>query len=111
MKKEDAEDFFAEIFYGKHHIPSELKPWGDGWQLNYYGDFTTFDFNNLTRAVFLAHDRCIRFGITSSGPRMIRLVIHQRNKRIGSVMERHPTIEEALADWRIKHPADTIKWG
>lgn len=33
LKKEDAISFFSELFYGEHHIPSELKNCGNGWSV------------------------------------------------------------------------------
>lgn len=110
MTKEEAIDFFAHLFRGKHHIPqSGVKPYGQGWCVNHYGDLATFDFDMLTRFVFLAHDRCCRASVLSSGPRMVKLAIWQRNTRTGSMFERHPTIEHALASWREANPAPSAQ--
>jgi len=111
MTYEEARDFFGTLFCGTHHIPAKIKPWGDGWELNYYEDLATFDFNRLTHAVFLAHDRCVRFSIEPSGPRMIRLIVHKRSCREGRIFERHPTIETALADWRKDYPLEEDNHG
>ena len=100
---EDAEDFFSEIYFGKHHLPGKLKPYGEGWCVNHYGELATFDFDMLTRIVFLAHDRCMRVSIENSGPRMVKIVLWQRAGRKGSIYERHPTIEDSLEVWRKKH--------
>ena len=100
MPLEEAESFFSRIYLGKHHIPSKIHPYGQGWCVNHYGDLSTFDFNTLTRLVFHAHDQCVRVEIGQSGPRMVKIAIHKRTSRTGSMFERHPTIEEALADWR-----------
>jgi hypothetical protein len=107
--KSEAGDFFAELFYGWHHIPSGgLHKFGEGWCVNYYGDFSTFDFNYLTRFVFLCHDRCYRGSIMQSGPGMIKLVIWKRDKREGRMFERHPTLEEAFNNWREKHISEKL---
>lgn len=101
MPRETAVAFFAKLFHGEHHLPAEVKPWGRGWIISAHPSrFATFDFNDLTRLVLLAHDRCIRVEINSGGPGRIRIAVHQRDTREGSMMERHPTIEEALAYWR-----------
>ena len=96
----EAENFFSELYFGKHHIPGKIKPFGPGWELNHYGELATFDFSMLTRLVFLAHDKCVRVSIMNSGPGMIKIVLYQRSRRDGYVFERHPTIENALKDWR-----------
>jgi hypothetical protein len=108
MTKKEAIDFFAHLFRGEHHIPgSGVKAIGDqGWCVNHYGDLSTFDFDMLTRFVFLAHDRCCRASVMSSGPRMVKLAIWQRHTRTGSTTERHPTLEAALASWREHNPSE-----
>lgn len=105
---EIAEEFFGELYYGKHHIPGKIKPWGTGWCVNHYGSLATFDFDELTRLVFLSHDRCIRAEIQNSGPRMVKICIWQREGREGGISERHPTIKEALSKWREKHSEKVI---
>lgn len=103
MSEQDAIDFFAVLYYGKHHFTSKIKPFGHGWSMNHYGDVASFDFNFLTRLVFLAHDRCIRTSIMQGGPGGVKIAIHQR-VREGGMAERHPTINQALETWREKHP-------
>lgn len=91
-------EFLADLFCGWHHITGKLHEWGDGIRLNtsQVWGFATFDFDKLTRAVVMAHDRMIRFEICPSGPGMLGLVLHKRHKRNGRMFERHPTIEEAI---------------
>lgn len=102
MLFKEAEKFFSELYFGKHRLPGKIKKYGQGWEINHYGELATFDFNNLTRLIFLAHDKCIRVSVMSSGPRMVKIALHKRDTRTGSIMERHPTIENALKDWREK---------
>lgn len=64
---------------------------------------STFDGDSLTRLVFLAHDHAIRVDLHSEAMKSITLMLHPR-PRDGSVMKRHPTIEEALAAHRRFHP-------
>ena len=81
---QEAEDFLSDFYLGKHHIPSKIH-----------------EFDDLTRLVFLAHDRCVRVEIGNSGPGMIKIIIHKRHHRDGQPSyERHPTIETALKTWR-----------
>jgi len=102
MDKEKAEDFFSILYRGKHHLPSKVKPFGEGWSILYYGDIATYDFNFLTRLVFLAHDKCIRASVMQGGPGRIKIALHQRGGREGNMYNRHPTIESALEKWRLK---------
>ena len=96
-------EFLCWIYRGAHHVQtSRIKPCGDdGIEINtsYTGQFATFDFNGLTRAVVYAHDKAIRFCIESSGPGMLRLFVHKR-QRDGEFHERHPTLEAHAADIR-----------
>lgn len=98
--------FLAILFRGDHHIPGEVKPHGRGIKINAksYG-FATYDFDQLTRAVFLAHDMCVRLEINPSGPGMLKLCMWKRHLREGQMHERHPTIEGALESWRSNNPA------
>lgn len=91
-------EFLSQLFLGWHHIHGKLHEWGDGIKLNtsQTGSFATFDFDGLTRAVVMAHDRMIRLEISPSGPGMLGLICHKRHCREGRVYERHPTIEEAI---------------
>ena len=100
---EDAELFFDKLFMGKHHIPGKIKPYGEGWTVSHYGDMSTYDFDMLTRLVFLSHDMCMRSSVMQSGPRMVKIAVWKRIRE-GSMSQRHPTIEEALTRWRNSFP-------
>jgi hypothetical protein len=108
MAYEEAVDFFSVIFHGKHHIHGDVKPFGRGWKVNAYsGHFATFDFDNLTRLVFLCHDRCVRAEIVQGGPGRIGIAIWKRHGRNSPIYDSHPTIKTALINWRTKHPEPT----
>ena len=107
MKKEAAVEFLAELFGGEHHIPGKVKPFGPGWCVSMNGDLSTFDFDGLTRLVFLAHDRCVRAAVMHSGPRMIKIVLHPRTNRDGHMYERHPTLCDAISTWRERYKEPT----
>lgn len=108
MNNQRAVDFFSEMFYGEHHIPSAVKPFGAGWSVLFAGDISTFDFNFMTRLVFLSHDWCIRSSIMQGGPGTVKICIWQR-VRGGGMTERHPTIEDALIEWRKKHAPEELE--
>lgn len=100
MTKEEALDFFAALFYGEHHIPSEVKECGYGWQISSnYTRLATFDYNDLTRLVVLAHDRCIRAEVYSRGMNRTVIQIHKR-QRNDSLTKGHPSIEEHIKSIR-----------
>lgn len=112
MTKEEAEDFFSVLYFGKHHIPGDVKPFGRGWKINAYaGQLATYDYDALTRLVFLAHDRCIRVEIIQGAPGRVGVAIWKRHGRNGDMTDRHPTIKCALVNWRMKHvePTDGAK--
>ena len=92
-------EMLADLFCGWHHVNGKLHEWGSGIKLNCTtadNKFATYDFNYMTRAVLMAHDRCIRFAIEPSGPGMLGLVLHKRHSRDGGMSERHPTIDDAI---------------
>lgn len=107
MEQQEAIDFFAVLYYGEHHIPGNglPKPFGLGWCVNHQSDMSTFDFDFMTRLVFLAHDRAVRASIMPSGPGRVKIAIWKR-QREGRTSERHPTISEALTWWRKEHPSE-----
>jgi hypothetical protein len=108
LTKPDALRFFSEFFCGEHHIPSGgVKEYGGpgSYCVNFYGDLSTFDFDRLTALVFLAHDRCVRVAVMSSGPRMVKIVIWNRDGREGEIWSKHPTLETAVERWR-KHTSE-----
>lgn len=106
MTKVSATKFFAILFKGEHHIPSEIKRWGSGWSINMYGDMATFDFSFMTRLVLLSHDCAVRSKVQQGGARRLKICIWQRI-RDGNSYERHPTIEEAIKTWRKEF---NVKW-
>ena len=105
MEKQQALDFFSTFYGGEHHIPSEIKPFGFGWSVFHHGDLSSYDCDFLTRLIFLAHDKAIRASVMPRGPRGIQITIWQRGRE-GKISERHPTIAEALRDWRERHPSE-----
>jgi hypothetical protein len=111
LTKDEAVKFFSELYFGEHHIPAHgccgehgVKEWSPGsYYVNHYGDMATYDYDFLTRLVFLAHDRCFRASVQNSGPRMVKVIIFKRDRNAASMFERHPTVEGALAEWRKRH--------
>lgn len=92
----------ADLCGGMHHVGGTVKPCGTGILINISYGFhaATFDFNGLTTAVLMSHERCIRFEICPSGPRMLQLRFHKRHTREGEMHKRHPTIETAIESYK-----------
>lgn len=95
-------EMLCDLRRGPHHILGTVKPCNpSGIQVNERtGGLASFDFDELTRAIVMAHDRMIRFSVTPSGPGMLRLVLHKRHTREGQMSARHPTLEDHVASIR-----------
>lgn len=105
----------AGRFYGGlHHFPGEARglrkvDWNHwlfcAWKQR--AGLQTYDFDSLTHLVFLAHDLGIRVEVN---PAMscLEIMCHPRAlvPEVGRATP-HPTIESALAYWRLGNPART----
>jgi len=67
--------------------------------------FGTFDFSDLTRFVFLCHEARIRGHIGPSGPGLLEVALHERVS-LGDMSLRHPSLDEAIAEWRTSFPVN-----
>ena len=84
----------ADVFGGFHHI-GEIKERANGvGSIVHQRDLGTFDFSHLTGLVILAHQRCIRASVCTAGMKL-EIRAYPR-KPIGSIYERHPTLEESI---------------
>lgn len=99
----------ADVVGGFHHIAAPIKPLAHGITASPFSSgFSTFDSDQLTRLVFLAHDRAIRVEIRSSNPYRIKLCMWKR-QREGDGMSRHPSLEQAISVHRQFFPdPDTL---
>jgi hypothetical protein len=66
--------------------------------------WATFDFSELTRLVIAAHDACLRLQIAPVSRGYMAVFLSPR-EREGGMAVRHPTIEQAIADFRGVVPA------
>jgi hypothetical protein len=73
--------------------------YGGGVSVVWMNTVATFDFNELTKLVFLCHEARIRCEIESAGPRKLRMSFWQRQPE-GPFQKRHPNLDEAVADFR-----------
>lgn len=101
LEKQEAIEFFSALFNGEHHIPKSLKEFGYGWSVDMGNDFSTYDFNLMTKLVVLAHDRCIRATIQGKSKNTVTIGIHKRDRaKAGSMCEFHPELEDAVKSIR-----------
>ena len=111
--EQEATAFFAELFHGEHHIPGKLKPWGKGWSLTTFVTPSTFDFDELTRLVFLAHEHRVRVEISPASPKYLRISAWKRpplEDVSGSVIEGHPSLEQAVDKWKTARHSSWIRY-
>ena len=88
----------CDLLGGEHHLVGRVARCGDGiayTALAFHA--ATFDNNQLTRLVVMAHDRCIRAELSPRSGRSMTLTLHKRAGRDGRMFERHPTMEVAVA--------------
>jgi hypothetical protein len=100
MNQDEASDFFAEIFGGRHYVPPILKKYGEGWKITCGRNLATFDGNLLTRIVLLAHEKCIRVEVVPVNFGLLGIIVHKRQLNSTKLFERHPTIEQAIEEFR-----------
>lgn len=98
----DVADLLGDLYLGIYHIPErtlEKVNWGNNQYISIVvrdDDFSTYDFDRLTRLVVLCHDRCLRCEIHGRGFNYLELMFHRRKRDGKELWERHPTIEDAV---------------
>ncbi len=104
--QKDCYRLYSDLVGGDHHIFGKIHPSSpSGILINSRSNtLSTYDFDSLTRLVFMAHDRSIRAEIVPSGPNMIGIMLHKRNRGGTATWDKHPTIESALNKWRERNP-------
>lgn len=97
----EATQFFSKFYGGVHHIPNgSIIKYGSGWSVNNNnGSLSSYDSNDLTRLVVMAHDECIRVELIPARQGVIKIAIWKR-ERVGNFMDKHPTLEHHIQDIR-----------
>jgi hypothetical protein len=106
---QEAEAFFSKLFRGKHHIPGKLRRDGSAsWSVGNVNPMSTFDSDELTRLVFLAHEHALRVEVLPSGPRCLRIAATKRCRLEDApswpLVEGHPTLDQAVGKFRERTP-------
>lgn len=101
LTKEEALNFFSDVFFGRHHVP-RLKESGTGWKILYSGNLATYDSDILTRLVYLAHKYLYRVEISQCNFRYLNIRVHRRmlnaSDNLAPCFSRHRTIDEMIED-------------
>lgn len=104
--EEKVVDILSAAYHGIHHVRiwygrEHERPNGpyEMIQVSVHDNISTWDFDTLTRLVIGCHEQAVRMEINQSGPYMLKLRFHPR-QRDGGISERHPTIEEAVESYR-----------
>jgi len=104
-------EVLCALYRGDHHLHTpDVKSCGFG--IEYVAEvgisFATYDFDLLTEAVVLAHDRCVRVAVMPHSTRTLKWTLHPRSREGGSNAY-HPTMEEALGSIRLRFPGAESK--
>jgi hypothetical protein len=92
-------NFLGDVFLGIYHLnTTSLRKvkWNNPDYIEVTIDqyLSTFDGNNLTKIVVLAHHQLLRVSIQGLGPRYLRLAFHQRTSRDGHLYKRCPHLSD-----------------
>lgn len=92
----------ARTYRGIHHAPYWRRREERGFciAVSVPAMISTYDYDELTRLVLAAHDEAVRVEICPGGPGMLRLFLSPRLRESDSSVTRHPTIEQAVEQFR-----------
>lgn len=106
-------DLLGDLFQGIYHLDNKnLKKvdWGNDHHIEFalgWRSLATYDDSYLTLLVLLAHQRAIRVQISAQSYHYLSLIFHQRESGMQHEWhKRHPTIEEAIANFNKHFPAE-----
>lgn len=106
---EQVANLLGDLFVGIYHLNgAAAMDWANTHHIEIrvaHKEWASVDSNLLTKLVFLAHDRCLRVSISPRGHHSLTLLFHSR-QRDGGIWERHPTLEQAVAEHRRWYPVE-----
>lgn len=95
-------DLLGELYLGIYHIEKDVLNPETDWSNTHWIEvklkhksLATFDFDYLTRLVFLAHHLALRVEVEPCSRFSLRVMFHAR-KRTGDIFQRHPRLTEAV---------------
>lgn len=99
-------DFLGEWKRGIYHIEQDRLYKAD-WTNNHHiqvtiwcTDLATYDFDDLTRLVFLAHEMALRVQLEPATHHYLRLTFYPRSNEAPEKYKWHPTLDEAVSLFR-----------
>ena len=94
--------FLSQLFCGFHHVPNEPKYAApNGISTTIINSMATHDSDKLTKLVIMAHNWGIRCSLEPC-MRYMKLYLHVRSQRTGSISKRHPQILEKVKLYKKK---------
>lgn len=93
---------WCDFRFGENHVVEMFIGWnlgilcimpGSGWAL------ASYDYNELTRLVVLAHDRGIRVEVRTHGTKLA-VALNKRERNTGSMMTQHPELDAHVTQIR-----------
>lgn len=94
QNKQRCYDMLVE-FVGREHHLGRLSHFGYGLRMTTQMDLATFDSNQLTRLVVLAHKHLCRVAIDPAGPMRLAIRVWAR-KAEGCLIVRHPSLVDLI---------------
>ena len=94
QEKQRCYALLLEFVGGEHHL-GKLSHIGDGLRMTTWRDLATFDSDQLTWLVILAHKHLCRIAIDSAGPRQLAIQVWAR-KAQGRLAARHPSLGDLI---------------
>lgn len=88
-------DMMVEFARGVHHM-GKVYHWGNGLRMSWLGELATFDGNDLTCLVVLAHHHLCRCSVSSGGPQRVAIEVFAR-KPEGDTYSRHPGLSDLVS--------------
>ena len=98
-KQQKCYRMLCDLMGGEHHIQNKVTAASPrGIATTIAGDLATYDMDELTKLIVMAHDRGIRASISPANMQYVRLMLHVREYRAGHTgWNRHPTLERHVA--------------
>ncbi len=100
-------DILGQVWRGIYHLHQGSTnlckvDWTDDRyiRITVTGELATFDSQHLTELVLAAHDSCVRVSVGACNMQRLHLYFSRRTARKGDLYSRHPTIEQAIAEYR-----------
>lgn len=96
---ERAECVMAACFRGLHNHRGKLERHERYWIATCHHSLSSYDSNDLTRLVLAAHKFHVRVEVQPANIKVLRIMLHDRQREGTATWDRHPTIEDAIENY------------